>query len=222
MSIGYFVRAAVFGTTLGVTGIAMGASIAYTNVGAVASTNTSSLNIGREFVVSGTGITILDLGVYDATAPDLINSHVVTLFAISNIGTPALSVPLASTLIPAGNPPAGATLDSGFYFNSITPMFLAPGDYAVVGYGLDTGTNGSGDPYADGGGRLSSPNAVDAFFDPYEFSSAPSPVFPANGDSNDHSSTSFHFNLGNTTPEPASLSIVALGAIGMLARNRRS
>lgn len=221
MSIQHFVKLAGLAATLGLSGVAMGSSIAYTNAGASPSGNTSSLNIGREFVVSGTGITIRDLGVYDAAAPNLINPHDVTLFSISNLGVPSSSAALATVNVPAGNP-STATLDSGFYFEPITPLFLPAGNYAVIGYGLDTGVNGNGDPYADGGLRLSSPNANDAFFDPYEFSNNPSPTFPAGGDSNDHSSTSFHFDLGNTTPEPASLSICALGAMGMLARRRRA
>ncbi len=201
---------------------AMASSIAYTNTGANPSGNTSSLNIGREFVVSGTGITISDLGVYDATAPNLANPHDVTLFSISNLGVPTTTSALATVNIPAGSPPAGSSLDSGFYFKPITPIFLPAGNYAVIAYGLDTGLNGSGDPYADGGGTLASANANDAGFDPYEFTVAASPAFPGGGDGNNHSSASFHFDLGNTTPEPASLSILVFGAFGILARRRRA
>ncbi len=179
------------------------------------------LNIGREFSVTGTGITIVDLGVYaedNLGAPITLSaSHDVTLFSIN----PPNSANPSATFIATGNVPqgSGAPYDSGFRFAPVVggPIFLAPGNYAVIAYGLDNGNEG----YGDGGSRLSSANANDLVFDPYQFTSAGSPNFPNTGDGNDHNGASFHFDLGNTTPEPGSLALFGLSAAGALIARRR-
>ena len=169
--------------------------------------------------MTGTGITVVDLGIFSEDGSgnplSLSASHSVTLFSISPPGQSNPSnTPLATTTVPAGTV---APYDSGFRFAPITPIFLAPGNYAVIAYGLDNGNEG----YGDGGSRLASTNANDLNFDPYQFTSAASPAFPGGGDGNDHNGASFHFNAGNTTPEPGSLTLLAAGG-GLAARRRRA
>ena len=191
--------------------------VAYTDAGASLGGAGGPLNIGRIFDVSGTGITVRDLGVLDIGQDGLVNSHDVTLFKIGG--------PIATVNIPAGT---GATLNSGFRFEPITPIFLVPGTYAVLAYG--TNTNG-GDGYGDGGGTPTGANNVSEStilgaprFDPYQFTTDASPIFPAepgNGDSNNHSSASFLFDVGNTTiPEPTSLAVLSLGGLALLRRRK--
>src|SRR3954452_18270503 len=123
-------------------GLAAGADaagIAYTGTGATAGTNTGNLNIGRQFSVTGTGITLRDLGVWDNGGDGLVNSHAVTFFTI-NSGAGAANATVTpitggSVTVPAGT---AAPLDTGFRFTSLpSPIFLAPGNYSVVVYGLN-------------------------------------------------------------------------------------
>src|SRR3954454_739685 len=60
------------------------AVIGYTGTGATAGTNSGNLNIGRQFSVTGTGITLRDLGVWDSGGDGLVNSHAVQLFTITS------------------------------------------------------------------------------------------------------------------------------------------
>jgi hypothetical protein len=86
-----------------------------------------------------------------------------------------------------------------------------------VAYGLNVS---SGDPYADGGGFPSGGNVTDIRFDPYQFVDSGSPAYPNAGDTGNHSSASFIYDLGNTTPEPTSLGLLGAAALGLLLRRR--
>jgi hypothetical protein len=203
-----------------VTGRASAAVIAYTGTGATAGQAGGNLNIGRQFAVTGTGITVRDLGVWDSGGDGLAKAHAVTLFTInSGAGAANASVtPVAggSATVPAST---AAPLDTGIRFTSLTaPIFLAPGNYSVVAYGLNvTG----GDPYADGGTFPANGNITDIRFDPFQFTAAASPTYPTQGDGGNHSSASFRYDLGNTTPEPGSVAPLAVGALGLTRRRRR-
>src|SRR4051812_5829383 len=195
---------------------ASAAVIAYTGTGAVAGTNPGNLNIGRQFSVTATGITLRDLGVWDSGGDGLVNSHTVTFFQINGAtGSNPSVTPITggSVTVPAGT---AAALDSGFRVTSLaSPIFLVPGNYSVVAYGLNvTG----GDPFGNGGGFPANGNVTDIRFDPFLFTAATSPTYPTGGDANNHSSASFRYDLGNTTPEPGSLGLLGLGGLGLLAR----
>ena len=168
--------------------------LAYNGTGAGAGGAGGNLNIGREFTVTATGITVYDLGVFDWGSDGLVNSHVVTLFSIASLGNnpAATPVPGGSVTVPSGT---AATLDTGFRFVSLPiPLYLTPGYYAVIAYGLNSS---GGDPYGDNGGLPAAGNNITPYgFDPYQFTGNVSPVFPSGGDANNHSSASFHFTNG--------------------------
>jgi|GEM_PF-3766628 len=194
--------------------------IAYTGTGALSGGASGNLNIGRQFSVTGTGITVRDVGVWDNNDDGLANSHTVTLFSIiAGAGTGTATVtPITggSATVSSGT---AATLDTGMRFTSLaTPLFLAAGNYSVIAYG----TNASGgDPYGDGGAFPSGANVSDIRFDPFEFTPATSPTYPNGGDSGNHSSASFRYDIGNTVPEPASIVLFGLGAGSLFLATRR-
>src|SRR3954470_15873611 len=97
------------------------AVIGYTGTGATAGTNSGNLNIGRQFAVTGTGITVRDLGVWDSGGDGLVNAHTVTLFAINSgagaANATATPVTNGSATVPAAT---AAPLDTGIRFTSLT------------------------------------------------------------------------------------------------------
>ncbi len=201
---------------LAVAGASAASIQAYNATGASTGSASGFLNIGREFTVSGTGIDVSALGVYDDGGQVLNDSHNVTLFSISNFGTPTSSVPLANVTVAVGQSSA-----SDFVFaNLSSPIHLVPGIYGIIAYGLSN----LSDPYGDGGGMpdgVSTPNVADdqyagSRFDPYESTGIGTPTYPNAGDVKDHSSASFLY----TVPEPGTIGLIALGAVGFLARRR--
>jgi hypothetical protein len=194
--------------------------ISYTGVGAVDGLNgAETLNIGREFSVTGTGITIYDLGAYNLLGNGLVAPHTVALFSIaSGAGTTnasASAITGGSVVVPAGS---AAIREDNFAFAPLaTPIYLAPGNYSVITYGMN-----SSDPYGDGGGLPSGPNVSPISLDPFEFTLAGSPAYPNNGDPNDHSSASFLYDPGNTvTPEPTTFAFLGAGLVALFALDRR-
>ncbi|HYE17145.1 MAG TPA: hypothetical protein VEA69_01810 [Tepidisphaeraceae bacterium] len=208
----------VVGLMICLGGPAGAAVIAYTGTGATAGANTGNLNIGRQFSVTGTGITLRELGVWDAGGDGLVNAHTVTFFAI-NSGAGAANANVTpvsggSLSVPAGT---AAPLNTGFRFATLTtPIFLAPGNYSAVAYGLNAG---GGDPFGNGGGFPANGNVTDIRFDPFQFTASTSPTYPTGGDANNHTGASFTYDLGNTVPEPGAIG--AAGVVGLLAAGRR-
>ena len=184
--------------------------ISYTGGAATrgAAANNGNLNIGREFTVIGSGIDVLDLGIWDYQNNGLASAHAVTLFSLNTLGSGATATAITggSVTVPAGT---SATLDGGFRFQPLAaPIHLAAGNYAAVAYGMN-----SNDPYGDGGNNPSGvPDVANGGYDPYQFTANVSPAFPSGGDGNNHSSVSFHFTSADLPPPPASgLKIMPLG-----------
>jgi hypothetical protein len=196
---------------------------AYDNTGATYGVASGQLNIGREFQVTGNGISVFDLGVYNFNSAGLQSSHTVTLFSLDHLGSGATATPISggSVTVPGGT---GGTLIGGFRYAALdAPIYLPAGDYAVIAYALNATHPATGtDPYGDHGGLPSAGNNVTPFqFDPYQFVNASSPAYPTAGDTNNHSSASFLFQVGPlSVPEPSSLALLALGG-GALAGWRR-
>lgn len=214
--------------SLAAAGTAQAAILSYGGVGATQGVVAGTLNIGRQFTVTGSGITIIDLGVFDLNGDGLVASHDVTLFKI-NSGAGAANANVSaitggSVNIASGT---GASLASSFRFKALTnPIYLAPGDYSVVAYGL----NKLGDPYGEGGQIPAGGNVSNINFIPFQFTTASSPAYPNAGGLGDLlgelSGASFRYNLGNTTtaavPEPGTiLGLVTVGVLGALSRQRK-
>jgi autotransporter-associated beta strand protein len=105
-----------------------------TTYGGASGANGNALNIGNTFNVSGSGITVYQLGAFNWQGEGLASAHTVTLF--SN------QMALASVTVPAGT---AAPLNDGFRFVPLaTPIFLPAGQYAVVAYQMN-----ASDPYGD-------------------------------------------------------------------------
>jgi len=138
--------------------------------------NGGLLNIGRAMTVSGSGIEVLELGVFDYQGEPLAAAHTVTLFDSS------LNV-VASVTVPAGT---AAPLINAFRFAPITPVFLPAGNYSILAYQMtasDPYGNGNA-PGFNGGGNVSPGNGI------YDFTGQPSPDYPGGpGDVNQGSST---------------------------------
>ncbi len=162
---------------------------AFTGSAAKPSANTGTRNAGHEFTVTGAGVLVRDLGVWDNGANGLAAAHAVTLFSLDKVGAGAKATPVAggSVTVPAGTT---AALEAGYRFAPLAaPVMLAAGAYAVVAYGLN-----ADDLPGDGGGLpLPATGVADAVFDAYEFVAAASPAFPSGGDQNTHANASFRF-----------------------------
>lgn len=132
-------------TLLGSAARAQIPSVAYTadpngTVGSAAN-NSPGLDIGHTFTVSGSGIVVYSLGVFDYQGNGLDASHVVALF---NGTTPVTG---GSVTVPQGTV---APLQDGFRFWPLAaPVTLPAGSYTVVVYQLN-GQNNNNDPYGQG------------------------------------------------------------------------
>jgi autotransporter-associated beta strand protein len=151
--------------------------------------NNGVLNIGRTMTVSGSGIEVFQLGVFNYITNEvdgLATAHTVTLFD----DTPTA---IASVTVPAGT---AAPLINAFRFAPLsTPLFLSAGNYSIVAYHMD-----DADPYGNGnapgfngGGNVSPGDGI------YDFVNSPSPAYPANtGDPEEFAAVSFTYT--NVTP----------------------
>ena len=138
--------------------------------------NGGLLNIGRAMTVSGSGIEVLELGVFDYQGEPLAAAHTVTLFD-------STQTPVASVTVPAGTV---APLINAFRFAPLgTPVFLPAGNYSILAYQMtasDPYGNGNA-PGFNGGGNVSPGNGI------YDFTADGSPDYPNGGDVNQGWST---------------------------------
>jgi autotransporter-associated beta strand protein len=147
--------------------------------------NGGLLNIGRTMTVTGAGIEVFQLGVFDYQSDGLATAHTVTLFD-------STQMPIASVTVPAGT---AAPLINAFRFAPLgTPLFLPAGNYSILAYQMN-----SGDPYGNGnapgfngGGNVSPGAGV------YHFTSNPSPDYWTDMSGENFASASFTYT--NVSP----------------------
>jgi len=143
--------------------------------------NNPGLNIGNEFTVAGTNLLVSSLGVYDYAGDGLASAHTVSLFV--QLGTAYVPVPGGSVVVPAGT---NAWLLDAYRFAPLAvPVALPPGNYAVIAYQMNGGTNS--DAYSDITGTENGFNGGTQIFNGgsiYEFTTNGSPSFPGTGGGN--------------------------------------
>ena len=152
------------------------ANTAAEQYGTYQTANGGLLNIGRAMTVSGSGIEVFQLGVFDYQGEPLAAAHTVTLFD-------STQTPVASVTVPAGT---AAPLINAFRFAPLgTPVFLPAGNYSILAYQMtasDPYGNGNA-PGFNGGGNVSPGNGI------YDFTADGSPDYPNGGDVNQGWST---------------------------------
>jgi autotransporter-associated beta strand protein len=152
------------------------ANTAAEQYGSYQTANGGLLNIGRAMTVSGSGIEVFELGVFDYQGEPLAAAHTVTLFD-------STQTPVASVTVPAGTT---APLINAFRFAPLgTPVFLPAGNYSILAYQMtasDPYGNGNA-PGFNGGGNVSPGNGI------YDFTADGSPDYPNGSDVNNGWST---------------------------------
>ena len=135
-----------------------------TTYGTYQTANGGLVNIGRTMTVTGSGIEVFQLGVFDYQGEPLAAAHTVTLFD-------STQTPVASVTVPAGTT---APLINAFRFAPLgTPVFLPAGNYSILAYQMtasDPYGNGNA-PGFNGGGNVSPGAGV------YDFTSSGSPTY---------------------------------------------
>jgi hypothetical protein len=152
--------------------------------------NNGGLNIGHTFTVTGSGIQVFSLGVYDYQGNGLNGSHVVTLF--SDSGATHTPVSGGSITVPAGT---GTTLKDGFRFAPLpSPVTLPAGNYSVIVYQMNGGANSDGYAEANNTGFIGDGKVSSSGFTTFDFSGATSPTYPgASSTGGDLASASFTY-----------------------------
>ncbi len=172
-----------------------------------------NLNIGPVITVSGLGVTVSQLGVFDYNDDGLAASHTVTLF--SNAG--GVNTALGSVTVPAG----GAATASGYQYVALTaPLVLLPGSYSVIAYNLDgAGGGGAGniDPYGEAAQSFNGGTNLTTSGVTFAFTTAASPSYPGGGTSpaNLSSASFIYTNNVAAAPEPSQFAGLGLGVLGL-------
>jgi hypothetical protein len=134
--------------------------------------NNGGLDIGHTFIVSGNGIRVLSLGVFDYQGNGLNSSHAVALF--SGTGSGSTLVPGSTVTVPSGT---SAALKDGFRFWPLSsPITLPAGNYSVIVYQMNGGSGSDG--YGQGTtGFIGDANVSDTGTT-YNFETASPPTYP--------------------------------------------
>ena len=161
---------------------------------------------------SNTTVTVTALGYYDDGSNGLAEVHDVGIFS----STGSL---LFSTTIPAGN--SGALI-AGFRYVSIAPVVLSIGNYTIAG---TIGAQAS-DPVAYNVAGLSSaaqitiPSGASRYTESGSYTSLtyPTLAFPSSNPYNVYFGPNFQVS---PVPEPSTVVFMGVGALGLLAAQRR-
>jgi Legume lectin domain len=135
------------------------------------------LNIGHNFTVTGAGIEVYQLGVFNYGGLGLNAPHNVTLFSEVGLNN-YVPVPGGTVMVPSGT---AAPLGNGFRFAPLAaPVMLPAGSYTIVAYQMNGTNYFDSDPYAEGNvsGFIGGGNVADTGISPYEFTSSDSPAYP--------------------------------------------
>jgi len=155
------------------------------------------VNLGLFFTITSS-LTVDALGFYDI--PDLTVGETVTLYTSTGTALTSVFVPLT------------ATLEDGYFMESITPYVLTPGEYAVSAF-IGNNPWEYGNPPATGAGiTYVGPN--------YDYSS--SVAFPSGGvgsPAGAYYGPTFDVSTSQGVPEPGASIMVAAG-IGLLGFTR--
>jgi autotransporter-associated beta strand protein len=159
------------------------------------------LNFGHTFNVSGAGIEVYQLGIFDYQNQALAYSHSVTLFSNQTA--------IATVTVPVGT---ASNLTAGFAYVSLpTPIYLQAGNYSVLAYGFyNDGIYDYQDTIAENGSigfnnsaNMTVGNGI------YNFTTQGSPIYPggpgdtgAFGLSWDYQSASASFTYVDTAATP--------------------
>jgi lysophospholipase L1-like esterase len=164
-----------------------------------AAANNTGLNIGHNFTVTGDGIKVFRLGVFDYQANGLNASHTVTI--VSRVDGNPEPVSGGSVTVPAGTV---APLGSGFRFAALDePIILPAGDYTIIAYGMNGGSSSDGYAEENASGFNGNDALNNAGYSPYEFTTSESPAFPSGGANVNFACASFDYVAMSTNTGPA-------------------
>ena len=157
------------------------------------------VNLGLFFTTSST-LTVDALGFYDI--PNLTVGETVTLYTPTGTALTSVFVPLT------------ASLDDGYFMQSITPYILGPGSYAVVAFTGNNPWEYANAPVSGTGIAYTGPN--------YGYASAP--AFPTGGVGSvagTYYGPTFDVSTsqGSAAPEPGAWIMIAAG-LGLLGFTR--
>ena len=150
--------------------------------------NNAGLNMGHTFTVTGSGIKVFSLGVYDYQGNGLNAAHIVALFSGSGSG----STPVAggSVTVPSGTT---APLTNGFRMTPLAaPVTLAAGNYSVIVYQMNGGGGSDGYAEANNTGFIGDGN-VSYIAGTFNFDSASYPTYPYENSAGNLASCSFTY-----------------------------
>jgi lysophospholipase L1-like esterase len=178
--------------------------------------NNLGLNIGHNFTVTGDGIKVFNLGVFDYQANGLNAAHTVTL--LSRIDGASEPVSGGSVTVPAGTE---AILGSGFRFAALDePIILPAGDYTIVAYGMNGGDSSDGYAEENASGFNGCDSLNNSGYSPFEFTSNESPAFPSSGAGVNFACASFDYVALSTNSEPTEAYTASVdGPYGAVADN---
>lgn len=226
----------------GLTGSARATNIAIDLPRNQVGNQTGGYSLGEDFTVASPGIRVTDLAAFDPYDPTLnhgsggnvplgtgtYDSIPVAIYYTGTTGQPAAGtlVPGLSATITDANSHFVSATSSYLELNSFSPVVLAAGTYRLVASNYNNeseyNTGGTGTPVTSYSGPLITfpTNSVNGYNNYYASNNATA-AYPTGADEgliNRYGAGSFTFLAA---PEPSSLALGGLGAIGLFVAARR-